>query len=799
MGWYLNASPPGSGRTTRMVEVARAACSAGQRVWWIGLPAQRAFVLQSITQGGYTALGLEFMSSQQMFYRLLTRANRLQPMLVGSAALVRVAEAMQRVGGALPNPGEAYLFGRAIAEAKRYGVTASEYEKLAADEEQRRLAAVFTAYEEHKGAWDYDDVRLAAVALAAHGELDCEADLVIVDGLREVGPLELILFKALSLQVEVYVNVDRAPPGSEPTVGPLTPWPVTTERYLAPNPVSEARWVLRSLKRDLTVGGFRPLDLAIIAPPTRARALVALADEYGVPLMDESPLALVDEPLGQRLVDLLELIEHPTPARLLAVAELRPLAALALEHGVAGVEAVHRLAADHGLGATWRRWLARLEVSGDPVEWARRLMREVLGDSGALSLEFEERALEKAQEAARLVTDGPGFRAWWAALLQDSRTAREEPAGVALVTAALASGRRWRKAYLLGAVEGAFAAREVEDYFLPEEQRLPPQEAYLLEGLPRRFQGRDEQLAADLLTRADHLVVTAPLASQEGPLVPDDELLGQAAQPLPVLPAASALELEPDAQYLAPLGPAQLAPPTAERLRRYRRCSLRLWGEDTMRRGPEWEEDLPAWRRLVDDLLGEPNSRLTPARLAAIGSRYPEAARWLLDHGDELQQLTFNVRMFGGEGRATAFVHAARREPLSTGREDSGRATPAELEARPQRAVLYRFVAPGAVSTPGDARDYLRERWTEYYAAYGLVSQRGHGVQRVDVVVWPVLGQPISAHGQGVGRNFTLGSQRRDWINEELPAYLDGVVAPRPGYHCRDCPVFDLCREGVRR
>src|SRR5690606_10376963 len=133
------------------------------------------------------------------------------------------------------------------------------------------------------------------------------------------------------------------------------------------------------------------------------------------------------------------------------------------------------------------------------------------------------------------------------------------------------------------------------------------------EGLPRRFQGRGEQLAADLLTRADHLVITAPLASQEGPLVPDEAFLGQEPQPLPLLPAASPLELEPGAQYLAPLGPAALGPPTAERLRRYRQCSFRLWGEDTMRRGPEWEEDLPAWRSLVSDLLGERNSRLTPA------------------------------------------------------------------------------------------------------------------------------------------------------------------------------------------
>lgn len=799
MGWHLTVSPPGSGRTTRMVEAARTACEAGLRVWWVGLPAQRAYVLHKITEGGFTALGLEFMSSQQLFYRLLTRANRIRPMLVGSAALVRVAEAMQRVSGALPNPGEAHLFARAIAEAKRYGLTAADYGALAADEEQRRLAAVFAAYEELKGAWDYDDVRSAAAHLAESNELDCEADVVIVDGLREIVPLDLALYKALARQAEVYVNLDRAPPGTEPTEAPLAPRPVTTERYVGPNPVSEARWVMRSLKRDLLEGGLTPLQLAVVTPPERARALVALAEEYGLPLMDESPLALVDRPEGQRLVSLLELVEHPTPARLMAVPELRPLAALALEHGVAGAEAVSLLAEGNGLGAAWARWRTRLEVTGDPVEWARGLVRGVLAGEQALPREFEEAALERAQEAARLGADGPGFRAWWAALLQDSRAARAEAAGVALVTANGASGRRWRKAYVLGAVEGAFGRGEAEDYFLPEEQRAALPEVYRVAGMPRRFQGRGELVATELLTRADHIVITAPLASQGGQLVPDQALLGRDPAELPYVLAGSALELEDGASYRAPLGAATLGPPTAERLRRYRQCSFRVWGEDTLRRGPEWEEDLPAWRRLIDELLGERNSRLTPARLAQIGARYPEAAGWLLQHGDELLSLTFNVSMFGGEGRATAHVHAARREPLTVPTGRSTHAGPAGPGEPAQRAVLYRFVTPGSVTTPAEARDYLRERWNEYYAAYGLVNQRGHGVQRVDVVVWPVLGEPVSAHGQGVGRNFTLGSERRDWINEELPGYLAGRVTPQPGFHCRDCPVFDLCREGTRQ
>src|SRR5699024_8070253 len=140
-----------------------------------------------------------------------------------------------------------------------------------------------------------------------------------------------------------------------------------------------------------------------------------------------------------RLVDLLELIDHPTPARLLALRELQPLAGAALTAGVAGSAAMSALAQQLGLLEQWREWSARLEVSGDPVAWARWLLTEVMGEDRELEPGFVEQALKKAQEAARLGS-GAGFRAWWASLLRDSRTPRSEPAGVALLTTNLVSG-----------------------------------------------------------------------------------------------------------------------------------------------------------------------------------------------------------------------------------------------------------------------------------------------------------------------------------------------------------------------
>ena len=108
--------------------------------------------------------------------------------------------------------------------------------------------------------------------------------------------------------------------------------------------------MLRSLKRDLASGA-DPLDLAVVTPEVEIKAFAALADEYGVPLMDETPRALTDTLPGRLLLDLLELPDAPTASRLLAIPELAPLTRSALERGVAGFEAVAALAEELGWGA----------------------------------------------------------------------------------------------------------------------------------------------------------------------------------------------------------------------------------------------------------------------------------------------------------------------------------------------------------------------------------------------------------------------------------------------------------------
>jgi ATP-dependent helicase/nuclease subunit B len=333
----LLIAPPASGKTSYLLKLARAAARAGKRVWWVGLPSQRSYVYRRATEAG-ALLGLEFLSSQQVYYRLLANALKLKPLVVGTGRLALVGEALLNLRQELPSPGEARLFATAIAEAKRFGVTHKGI--CGGDAESQRLRDIFRIYESLKGErWDYDDFRSEALKLAETLEKKPEADLIIVDGFREIGPLEWRIYQALSNHTEVWLSLPEAPPETVSSKLMLLERPQNahtyqTKFYRAPNPVTEARWVLRSLKKDLAEGA-EPLELAVILPEREIKAFLALADEYGLPMMDETPKALADTLAGSVLLDLLELPDYPTASKLLAIPELNNLANAALTRGVA--------------------------------------------------------------------------------------------------------------------------------------------------------------------------------------------------------------------------------------------------------------------------------------------------------------------------------------------------------------------------------------------------------------------------------------------------------------------------------
>jgi ATP-dependent helicase/nuclease subunit B len=554
----------------------------------------------------------------------------------------------------------------------------------------------------------------------------------------------------------------------------------------------------------------------VILPEGESVAFAALADEYGVPVMDERPTALADTVPGRLLLELLELSEYPTAARLLPIRELAPLANAALDAGVAGHSALSLLAGRLGLEAAWQQRLAELEVPKDRDAWAAALVDRVL-DVASASAEpnrvpdelFRGHALARAKEAGR-VAAGPGMRAWWAALLKEASISPSLPGGVALLDERLASGRRYRRAYLLRAVEGSYGVGEREDYFVPEEGRVGLSALFAgVPGgasLPRRFAGRDRLLFAEMRSLADELVMTFPRGDQGGPLLAEPELIaGREPLPLPELPAGSRLELAGGEPYRAPYrdgvgadeprraeltrverdgaGSGEPRRLSLEDLRRFDECAMRFWLErQLIRPGSNANgshagdaDAAESWPLLVTALRERP--ALEPKRLAALTRRFPWASEWLQAHRNLLQRLTFGVTLPADGPGPRAHLDAALR--------DGG------------EAALYLFVGPGAAAGSGEAAALLDERWNELWAAGFMLRRYRARIERAQVVVWPVLGDPVEAYSGGIRYPWKRIANRMARAEAALERYESGSIEPSPGYLCRGCPVRDVCREGV--
>ncbi|MCA9836883.1 MAG: hypothetical protein KC422_08210 [Trueperaceae bacterium] len=775
---HLLIAPPGSGKTSYLLEKTRAFAKDGKRIWWVGLPSQRSYVYRKLTETG-AVLGVEFLSSQQVYYRLLAHALRLKPLVVGTGRLAMVGEALMQLRNELPSPGEARLFAQAIAEAKRFGL---DFTNIGAkDEEMERLGKVFARYEQIKGeAWDYDDFRIETLKHAQRMTHKPEADVIMVDGFREIGPLELRIYKAIEKLCEVYVSLPEAPPGEEAsqTLGFLA----TSKQsvFKASNPVSEARWVLRSVKRDLA-SGMNKLDLAIILPEREVKAFLALADEYGVPLMDETPKALADTLAGRLLLDLLELPDYPTASRLLAIPDLMHLANAALARGVAGLEAITVLAETLELQESWRKWLGLLEVPEDELKWAEQLLetslpelRYDLLDDKLKWEQFKKHAMQRAKEASTLAK-GQHFRKWWSALLQETFVFDSPRGGVALLTNKLASGRRFKKVYLMHAVEGAYSVNEGEDYFIPEEERQSLEKTFERLGLPKRYLGRDEGLYKELRTRGDEVIITYSEANQGGPLEVNIDLIGmnpKTVRYMPEVAAGSRLELETREAYRADLRPLFLNKISLQKLMRYDECAFRYWAEEHQHD----TSDKPWWLNLLDGLRDY--KKLNPARLEVLKAEYPEAAGWLSDHAEKLMSLNFGETLSADADSPFAFLDAAGR--------------------RGSEVHFYRFVAPGRVKEQTDAAKYIDNRWNELWAAGHMLERFAGRITKVSVWVWSVLAQPIEAYDGGITYVWRRIANRQDKIAQAFSRFKRGNLQPSPGFRCRECTVSDICRQGQR-
>ena len=83
-------------------------------------------------------------------------------------------------------------------------------------------------------------------------------------------------------------------------------------------------------------------------------------------------------------------------------------------------------------------------------------------------------------------------------------------------------------------------------------------------------------------------------------------------------------------------------------------------------------------------------------------------------------------------------------------------------------------------------------------------GQQGHllqgyqgKVKKVRLFVWSILGEPVEAFN---GIDFIwrriLTKQRK--VREAFKQFSEGDTSPKPGFICRECSVFDMCRKGQR-
>jgi ATP-dependent helicase/nuclease subunit B len=389
--------------------------------------------------------------------------------------------------------------------------------------------------------------------------------------------------------------------------------------------------------------------------------------------------------------------------------------------------------------------------------------------TGAAALaRAQEAALRRAQEAARLAV-GEGFRAWWVALLRSSTMRERARPGVAVIDPRRVAGRRFRRAYLVGAVAGAYDVGEREDYFTPEELRLPWPDGLRPAALPRRHRGLDDDWRTDLRSRGDRVVVTHADGDRGGPLRPDTALLGApAGASPPPIPTASRLETTVASPFVARPATEPGGGAGVETLRRAQACAFRAWAAPLGDADPRAPWPGKARRALTAE------GAWSADRHDSLAALFPQLSPWLDAHASALARLRFGVRL-PGEG-TVATLDAVERDG-STVR-------------------LVRFTLPDEVP-----RDTLRPdlRWTELWAADLLRRRHASEAARVDVVAWPLGGPPLLLTPEGVDTAALTARRRRlrSEVEAALARWTAGPPAPSPGFRCRGCPVADLCREGT--
>ncbi len=725
-GLRLVLGPPASGKTTLALEEALGVLGRGGRVWWIGLPHQREYLYALLGRRG-AWLGLEFLTFQALYYRVLAEVGALRPLLPGAGRVALVGEALRAEGPLAP--GEARLFARAIAELKRFGLGPLALPK---EGEAGRLRRVYFRYERLKGrAFDYDDFRHKALKVPLR--LHPEPGLVVVDGFREIGPLDRAFLERLARKVPVLLTLERPLPGLVPWRC-LEPRPISREVWALENPVQMVRHLLRALKRalapkDLGGEGLDPSEVLVVAPEGRIPGVLLLGEEYGLPLWDGRQRALGRTEAGMRLLALLNPV--PTGSDLLLLG-FSALGRAALRRGVVGLEALEKLAREEGLEGEFQAYQALLppRPPADPLAFAQEaLARLGVGDPGP--------PLELLRHALKVSPEDPW--PWWRSFLLEGDGPPLPRLGVAVVPPLLAMGVRARRVYVLDWVQEAYTLGEREDYFFLEEGRAEE----LVQGqLPKRLRGLEPLFWEEIRTRGEEVVLLYP--ESEGTPI-------EKGKRPPPLPPGAPLEAHSPRPLAVPWPRAKGLPRHLEILRLALECPFRAYVENL---GPWPREDGSlGWHRL-------------PRDLEALRV-HPEVGPWIRAHEETLRSLAF-WKPWPLRNGLTLRLDAVRR-----------------VEGR---VHLYRLLPPGASPRLPE----LKDRWTELYAL-GVLLRKG---ERFTLYAWPWLGRPkplldSEDYGAILAKVQGLGPR----VEKALGLWQGGTLRPRPGAHCYACPYGDLCRK----
>ena len=84
------------------------------------------------------------------------------------------------------------------------------------------------------------------------------------------------------------------------------------------------------------------------------------------------------------------------------------------------------------------------------------------------------------------------------------------------------------------------------------------------------------------------------------------------------------------------------------------------------------------------------------------------------------------------------------------------------------------------------------------WAAGHLLENYQGRIHKVKLYVWPVLGAPIDVIPKGIEYPWRQIKTKQTRARAAFRKFQAGNVEPNPGFRCRECQVFDLCRKGQR-